>query len=240
MTGMKSRPHLRIAAVILMTIALAGCSKSYRYKLTVAVNTPDVVDGKEKQISHKPGTVGHPIPGVAAKIVDPDTEQPLGPDKEGLLLIKGPNVMLGYLDQPNLTAHVMRRGWYITGDVAAIDEDGFIRITDRVSRFSKIGGEMVPHMKVEEVINEVLGNAAAVVTALPDAQRGEKLIAFYTQNGISRDELWIKLNRTELPKLWIPKRENLHQIDSIPVLGSGKADLKRVKALALERSHASS
>jgi acyl-[acyl-carrier-protein]-phospholipid O-acyltransferase/long-chain-fatty-acid--[acyl-carrier-protein] ligase len=206
----------------------------------VAVNTPDVVDGKEKQISHKPGTVGHPIPGVAAKVVDPDTEQPLGPGEEGLLLIKGPNVMLGYLNQPNLTGQVMRRGWYITGDIAAIDEDGFIRITDRASRFSKIGGEMVPHMKVEEVINEVLGNAASVVTALPDAQRGEKLVAFYTQNGISRDELWIKLNRTELPKLWIPKRENLHQIDSIPVLGSGKADLKKVKALALEKSHASS
>jgi acyl-[acyl-carrier-protein]-phospholipid O-acyltransferase / long-chain-fatty-acid--[acyl-carrier-protein] ligase len=202
----------------------------------VAVNTPDVVDGKEKQISHKPGTVGHPIPGVAAKIIDPDTEQPLGPGKEGLLLIKGPNVMLGYLNQPNLTEQAMRHGWYVTGDVAAIDEDGFIRITDRVSRFSKIGGEMVPHVKIEETINDVLGTAASVVTAVPDEQRGEKLVAFYTQNGMTREDLWNKLNESELPKLWIPKRENLHPIDTIPVLGSGKVDLKKVKTLALERS----
>src|SRR6266550_2509860 len=206
----------------------------------VAVNTTDVVDGKEKQISHKPGTVGHPIPGVAAKIIDPDTEQPLGPGKEGLLLIKGPNVMLGYLNQPNLTEQAMRHGWYVTGDVAAIDEDGFIRITDRVSRFSKIGGEMVPHVKIEETINDVLGTAASVVTAVPDEQRGEKLVAFYTQNGMTREDLWNKLNESELPKLWIPKRENLHPIDTIPVLGSGKVDLKKVKTLALERGHASS
>ena len=130
----------------------------------------------------------------------------------------------------------MRHGWYVTGDVAAIDEDGFIRITDRVSRFSKIGGEMVPHVKIEETINDVLGTAASVVTAVPDEQRGEKLVAFYTQNGMTREDLWNKLNESELPKLWIPKRENLHPIDTIPVLGSGKVDLKKVKTLALERS----
>ncbi|HWH80555.1 MAG TPA: AMP-binding protein, partial [Candidatus Binatus sp.] len=202
----------------------------------VSVNTPDITDGKEKQVGHKPGTVGHPLPGVAVKIVDPETGDALGADAEGLLLIKGPNVMLGYLDQPSLTDQVIRRGWYVTGDIASVDEDGFIRITDRLTRFSKIGGEMVPHVKVEETINAVLGSAASVVTAIPDPQRGEKLVAFYSQNGITGDELWIKLNRTDLPKLWIPKRENLHPIESIPVLGSGKADLKKVKAMALERT----
>ena len=202
----------------------------------VAVNTPDVIDGKNKQIGHKPGTVGHPLPGIAAKVVDPETGQPLGPNEEGLLLIKGSNVMLGYLDQDNLTDQVLRRGWYVTGDIASIDEDGFIRITDRLSRFSKIGGEMVPHVKIEETINEVLGSAASVVTAVPDPQRGEKIVAFYAQGSMSRDELWSKLNQTHLPKLWIPKRENLHCIDAIPILGSGKADLKKIKALALERA----
>jgi acyl-[acyl-carrier-protein]-phospholipid O-acyltransferase/long-chain-fatty-acid--[acyl-carrier-protein] ligase len=131
---------------------------------------------------------------------------------------------------------VIRDGWYVTGDIAALDEDGFIRITDRVSRFSKIGGEMVPHMKVEEVINSILGSAASVVTAVPDSQRGEKLIALYSQNGITKEELWRRLNDSDLPKLWIPKPENLYPIDAIPVLGSGKADLKKVKALALEKS----
>jgi len=202
----------------------------------VSVNMPDVLDGTVKQVSHKPGTVGQPIPGVAVKIVDPESGQPMAVGEEGLLLIKGPNVMLGYLNQPALTDQAMRRGWYVTGDIASIDEDGFIRITDRLTRFSKIGGEMVPHVKIEEVINEILGSAACVVTAIPDPQRGEKLVAFYSQNGISQNELWSKLNQTDLPKLWIPKRENLHLIEAIPLLGSGKADLKKIKALALERA----
>jgi acyl-[acyl-carrier-protein]-phospholipid O-acyltransferase/long-chain-fatty-acid--[acyl-carrier-protein] ligase len=202
----------------------------------VAVNIPDVSDGKETHIGHKLGTVGRPIPGVAVKVVDPDTERPLPPGEEGLLLAKGPNVMLGYLGQPELTDQALRRGWYVTGDIAAVDEDGFIRITDRISRFSKIGGEMVPHMKVEEIINEVLGSPASVVTALPDEHRGEKLIAFYAQNGVTKEELWEKLNHSELPKLWIPKREHLHFIDALPLLGSGKVDLKAIKAMALERS----
>jgi acyl-[acyl-carrier-protein]-phospholipid O-acyltransferase / long-chain-fatty-acid--[acyl-carrier-protein] ligase len=201
----------------------------------VAVNTPDVLD-KERQVGHKPGTVGQPIPGVAAKIIDADSGKPLGPGEPGVLLIKGPNVMLGYLNQENLTDQVLRRGWYITGDIASIDEDGFISITDRLSRFSKIGGEMVPHVKIEETINQVLGTVASAVTAVADPHRGEKLVAFYAQNGMSRDELWHKLNQTDLPKLWIPKRENLYSIEEIPVLGSGKADLKKLKALALERA----
>jgi len=201
----------------------------------VSVNTFDVVHGVEKQGGNKPGTVGHPIPGVVAKIVDPDTGRSLPPGQEGLLLVKGPNVMLGYLGQPELTAQAMRDGWYVTGDIAAVDEDGFIKITDRLSRFSKIGGEMVPHMKIEEVINDILGIAAAVVTAIPDPQKGERLVAFYNQNGIAAEELWDRLNASELPKLWIPKRENLYRVESIPLLGSGKVDLKKVKALALEK-----
>jgi acyl-[acyl-carrier-protein]-phospholipid O-acyltransferase/long-chain-fatty-acid--[acyl-carrier-protein] ligase len=144
--------------------------------------------------------------------------------------------MLGYLGEPELTKQALRDGWYITGDIASLDEDGFITITDRISRFSKIGGEMVPHMKIEEVVNTILGDAASVVTALPDEHRGEKLIAFYARNGVSAEELWEKLNRSDLPKLWIPKRENIHCIDSIPLLGSGKVDLKHVKRLAVEKA----
>ncbi|HEX9144885.1 MAG TPA: AMP-binding protein, partial [Candidatus Binatia bacterium] len=202
----------------------------------VSVNLPDVVDGTERQIGNKPGTVGRPIPGVAVKIIDVETEQPQPCDREGLLLVKGENRMMGYLGQPELTAQAMRDEWYITGDIASIDEDGFIRITDRISRFSKIGGEMVPHMKIEDVINEILGSLASAVTAIPDEQRGEKLVVYYSENGITRDQLWEKLNQSELPKLWIPKREDIHQIPSIPLLGSGKVDLKTVRALALKHA----
>jgi acyl-[acyl-carrier-protein]-phospholipid O-acyltransferase/long-chain-fatty-acid--[acyl-carrier-protein] ligase len=201
----------------------------------VSVNIPDVVYDNEKQVGNKPGTVGHPIPGVAVKVIDPDSGGPLPYGTQGMLLAKGGNLMLGYLGQPELTAEAIHDGWYITGDIASLDEDGFIRITDRLSRFSKIGGEMVPHVKIEEVINEILGSAASAVTAIADARRGEKLVVFYSANGITSHELWEKLNQSELPKLWIPKREDLHPIDSLPLLGSGKVDLKRVKAMALER-----
>ncbi len=98
---------------------------------------------------------------------------------------------------------------------------------------------MVPHMKVEETINQVLGSHAAAVTALPDEKRGEKLIAFYAGNGFDREELWEKLNQSDLPKLWIPKREDLHPVESLPLLGSGKVDLKQIKAMAQERAQKS-
>jgi acyl-[acyl-carrier-protein]-phospholipid O-acyltransferase/long-chain-fatty-acid--[acyl-carrier-protein] ligase len=202
----------------------------------VSVNLPDVVDAPEPQTGHKPGTVGHPIPGVAVRVVDPDTSHPLPAGTEGMLIARGPNVMLGYIGEPELTKQALRDGWYITADIASLDEDGFITITDRISRFSKVGGEMIPHMVIEEAINKLLGEAASVVTAVPDEQRGEKLIAFYSRNGVSAEELWEKLNRSDLPKLWIPKRENIHCIDSIPLLGSGKVDLKHVKRLAGEKA----
>ena len=114
----------------------------------VSVNVPERPGGERK--TSKPGTVGRPLPGVAAKIVDRDTGEPVSPGTEGLLLVTGPNVMLGYLNAPEKTREVMRDGWYVTGDIGTIDEDGFIRLTDRLSRFSKIAGEMVPHLKIEE------------------------------------------------------------------------------------------
>ena len=126
----------------------------------VAVNAPNFQAGKDSQMGNKPGTVGHPLPGVAAQVVDPATFAPLGPDQAGLLLVKGSNRMLGYLGEPRRTAEVLHEGWYVTGDIAAIDDEGFIRITDRLSRFSKIAGEMVPHLRIEDAIAGGLGGCA--------------------------------------------------------------------------------
>ena len=202
----------------------------------VAVNRPNVTDGREAQTGMKPGSVGHPIPGVAAKVIDRDTGALLGPNQEGLLLVKGPNMMAGYLDAPERTADAIRDGWYVTGDIAKLDEDGFIFITDRLSRFSKIGGEMVPHVKVEDAINAILGDVASVVTAVPDATKGERLVAFYARPDLTPEALWEQLCRTDLPRLWLPRRESLVLIEAIPTLGTGKVDLRTVKRLALERS----
>ena len=197
----------------------------------VALNAPDYPAAGQKGM--KPGTVGHPLPGVAAKVVDRDTGQPVPPGAEGLLLVKGANVMLGYLNAPEKTREALRDGWYVTGDIATIDEDGFIRLTDRLSRFSKIAGEMVPHVKIEETMTEILGDSACVVTAIPDEARGERLVAFYSTKDLSPETLWSRLSESNLPRLWIPKRDSLYYLDVIPMLGSGKVDLKKVRELAL-------
>jgi acyl-[acyl-carrier-protein]-phospholipid O-acyltransferase/long-chain-fatty-acid--[acyl-carrier-protein] ligase len=199
----------------------------------VAVNAPDVRDAGGHQRASAPGTVGHPLPGVAAKVVDPETGE--GPliGREGLLLVNGPNRMQGYLDDPERTAEALRDGWYVTGDIACIDEAGFIRITDRLSRFSKIAGEMVPHMKIEEEIQALLDAAhSCAVTAVPDEARGERLVAFYTDPAVAPHELWERLCRTELPRLWLPRREDVRWVEAIPTLGTGKVDLRAVRRLA--------
>jgi acyl-[acyl-carrier-protein]-phospholipid O-acyltransferase/long-chain-fatty-acid--[acyl-carrier-protein] ligase len=201
----------------------------------VAVNRPNVDHGNEQQIGTKAGSVGHPIPGVAARVVDRDTGAELPTGEEGLLLVRGPNMMAGYLKAPEKTAEVVRDGWYVTGDIAKLDEDGFIFITDRLSRFSKIGGEMVPHVKIEDAINAILGDLCAAVTAVPDAAKGERLVAFYTRQDIAPETLWERLSATELPKLWIPRRDCLVRIEAIPALGTGKTDLRQLKQLAVAR-----
>jgi acyl-[acyl-carrier-protein]-phospholipid O-acyltransferase/long-chain-fatty-acid--[acyl-carrier-protein] ligase len=203
------------------------------------VNTPNFEAGRYTQTGNKPGTVGHPLPGVAVRVVDPVTMEPLPCSSEGLLLVTGPNRMLGYLGAPERTAEVVRDGWYITGDIAALDDEGFVRITDRLSRFSKIGGEMVPHLKVEEAIYKIAGDYACAVTGIPDEQRGERLVALYTRQDLAPADLWQRLSETDLPRLWLPKRENIYQIDSLPSLGSGKLDLRAVRTKAQQMSEAS-
>ncbi len=198
----------------------------------VAVNVPDAAG-----TGSRCGTVGRPLPGISAKIVDPETGEGPLVGKEGLLLVTGPNQMRGYLGEPDLTRNAQRDGWYVTGDIASIDEAGFIRITDRLSRFSKIAGEMVPHMRVEEQLQALLRDPhVCVVTAVPDAVKGERLVALYTDPDTPAQEIWERLSRSDLPKLWIPKREDLHIVEAIPTLGTGKVDLRAVRQVAAERS----
>ena len=200
----------------------------------VAVNAPDWEAGKDTQRGGKPGTVGQPLPGIAARIVDPATMEPLSADQEGLLLVKASSRMTGYLGQPEKSAEVVHDGWYVTGDIAVIDDEGFIRITDRLSRFSKIGGEMVPHLKVEEAIYDIIGSGehGVVVTGIPDEQRGERLAVLYTCPSVLPAELWQRLSDTDLPKLWVPKRENFYRVEALPTLGTGKVDLRAIKSKA--------
>jgi acyl-[acyl-carrier-protein]-phospholipid O-acyltransferase/long-chain-fatty-acid--[acyl-carrier-protein] ligase len=188
----------------------------------------------------KEGSVGRPVPGVSAKVIHAETGEDLGVDQPGLLLIKGPNVMQGYLNQPELTAEVIRDGWYVTGDVAFIDAEGFIHITGRKSRFSKIGGEMVPHIRIEEALQQILSpdeqKLTVAVTALPDERKGERLIVLHTALDKSPEQIVKELSAAGLPNLWIPAADAFYQVNEIPVLGTGKLDLQAVKQLAQEKA----
>jgi acyl-[acyl-carrier-protein]-phospholipid O-acyltransferase/long-chain-fatty-acid--[acyl-carrier-protein] ligase len=203
------------------------------------VNVPDQEMHGFRQVGNKPGTIGQPIPGVASRVVNPDTFEPLPPGQEGLLLVYGANVMAGYLGNPEATREAVRDGWYVTGDVAKYDEDGFITITDRVSRFSKVGGEMVPHQKVEDELHTILGTSerTCVVTAVPDESKGERLVVLHLAlNGLDVHQLWQRLSGRGLPNLYVPKERDFFEIPEVPILGTGKLDLKRIKEMALERA----
>ena len=202
----------------------------------VAVNTRDFRSTGIRQIGVKRGYIGHPLPGVAVRIVNPDTMGPVPLGESGLLLVKGPNIMQGYLHRPDKTAQVLNDGWYNTGDIATLEEDGFLVIADRLSRFSKIGGEMVPHIKVEEKLHEVAGlsEQTFAVTSVPDEKRGERLIVLHT---LPEDQLSIvleKFNAADLPSLWKPKANQFFRVEALPYLGTGKMDLQGMKRVAAE------
>ncbi len=204
----------------------------------VAVNTRDYRAPGFMQVGAKRGHIGHPLPGVSVRIVDPETGVRLGVDKPGLMKVRGPNVMKGYLNNPAKTAEVLQDGWYITGDIAAMDEDGFITITDRLSRFSKIGGEMVPHIKIEDKLQELSDSVEKrfVVTAVPDEKKGERIVVLHILSPEEVQPVIEKMSASGLPNLWLPRANQYFHIDEIPHLGTGKLDLRKIREVAAELS----
>ena len=203
----------------------------------IAVNCPDFRASGFYQPASRRNTVGQPLPGVSVRIVDIDSSELLPPGKPGMLWVKGPNVMSGYLNRDDLTSTVLRNGWYVTGDIAVLDEDGFLTITDRLSRFSKIGGEMVPHGRVEEALQEAAGAEIQVfaVTAVPDEKKGERLAVLHTLPEEQIPGVIEKVAASGLPNLFIPHRHSFIKVEMLPVLGTGKLDLRNLKRIALER-----
>jgi acyl-[acyl-carrier-protein]-phospholipid O-acyltransferase / long-chain-fatty-acid--[acyl-carrier-protein] ligase len=202
-----------------------------------STNLPNLDVEGVHEIANRPGTVGQPIPGVAARVVHPDSRAPLPIGTEGLLLIHGGNVMEGYLGRPELTREVVQDRWYVTGDMAKLDEDGFITLTGRLSRFAKCGGEMVPLEKIEEMLHEILGTTERLcaVTCVPDESRGERLIVLYLRQDSLEVRSWCQqLSSRGVPNLWVPSERDFHAVAELPVLGSGKLNLQRVKEMALD------
>src|SRR6267142_816775 len=201
----------------------------------VAVNAPGYRAPGFHQVSARRGTIGHPLPGIAVRIVDPETRKLLGANQPGLLLVKGPNVMLGYLERPEKTAEVIQDGWYVTGDIATMEDDGFLIITDRLTRFSKIGGEMVPHIRIEEQLQELSNHAEQVlaVASVPDEKKGERIVVLHTLPETEMAAVLEKFQRSDLPALWKPKSGQFFHVETLPYLGTGKIDLRAVKEKAL-------
>jgi acyl-[acyl-carrier-protein]-phospholipid O-acyltransferase/long-chain-fatty-acid--[acyl-carrier-protein] ligase len=202
----------------------------------VAVNTYDFRAAGFRQVGAKRGKIGHPLPGMSVSIVDPESLAPVPVGQPGLLLVRGPNIMQGYLGRPDKTSEVLRDGWYVTGDIAAMDEDGFLQITDRLTRFSKIGGEMVPHIKVEEKLHELAGTAEQTfaVTGVPDEKKGERLVVLHKLADAQLRSCLEKLAQSDLPNLWKPRPDQFVHVDNLPYLGTGKLDLRKIKEIAAQ------
>ena len=198
------------------------------------VNLPDPKpDGPEDARPVIPnrrlGSVGAPIPGVAIRITDPDTDAPLPLHESGMIWLRGCNIFEGYLNQPEKTAEVIQGSWFRTGDIGRVDEDGFLYIEGRLSRFSKIGGEMVPHETVEAAINEALGldseaERKFAIVGVPDDAKGEALILLSAEADLKLADLRSRLLEKGVAALWIPK--TVVSVEAIPILASGKLDLK--------------
>ena len=203
----------------------------------VSANVPAGRAGGEPTASYRQGTVGRVVPGVRAKVVDLESGIELGPNQRGMLLVTGPGLMKGYLGQPEATAEVIQDGWYVTGDVATIDGDGFITLVDRVSRFAKIAGEMIPFGPIDAALLAVCGAdeaglPRAVVAAVPDPARGERLVVLHTELGRNPREVVGELADSGLSKLSLPAAADFFPVERLPVIGAGKLDLQGIKRLA--------
>ncbi len=207
----------------------------------VSVNIPPSRSPAMFQPDRVEGSVGRPLPGISARVVSPDDGEELKAGQDGMLLITGPNVMRGYANRDDLTREAIQNGWYVTGDIAHVDDQGFIYITGRLSRFSKIGGEMVPHIRVEEILSQQFcegdddEQVRVCVTAVPDAKKGERLVVLHLPTSKDVDAIRAALSEAGLPNLFIPSRDSFVEIAEIPMLGTGKLDLKSARTIAAEK-----
>ncbi len=208
----------------------------------VSVNIPPSRSSALYQSDRVEGSVGRPLPGVSTRVVDPDSGEELRAGEDGMLMVTGPNVMKGYANQTEKTSEAIQDGWYVTGDIANVDDQGFIHITGRLSRFSKIGGEMVPHVRVEEEIAKRFTEGdddeqmRVCVTSVPDEKKGERLIVLHLPTTKDIDEVRKGLSEAGLPNLFIPSRDAFCEVETIPMLGTGKLDLRAAKTIAAERN----
>lgn len=204
-----------------------------------AVNLPDALDINYLQVQRgaKVGSVGMPLPGTSFKIVDPESFAELPTNEAGMILISGPQVMQGYLHDAERTASALReingQRWYVTGDKGYLDDDGFLTIVDRYSRFAKIGGEMVGLAAVEQAVKNVLADpdAAIMAVTVPDASKGERIVLL-SETPLDAASTRARMLENSASQLMLPS--HWLTVEALPTLGSGKPDIAGAKRLALE------
>lgn len=202
----------------------------------VTESTSCITANKPKDFCH--GSVGKLLPGIACRIVDTETYEELSENEEGLILIKGPNVMKGYYKSPELTENAFHGGFYITGDIGKL-VNGFLYITDRLKRFAKIGGEMIPLSPVEDKLSQLLEENSddekrrCAIINIPHPQKGEQLVAFVTL--ADPDKLAIKKRLDEAGVTKLSQPDHYVSIDTIPLLPAGKVDYKQLKEIAVKQ-----
>ena len=202
-------------------------------------NMPDMLnpDDMHLHVSNKLGSVGLPLPGSAFRIVDPHTHEELATGEAGMIVIGGPQVMKGYLHDEDKTKAVLladdNMNWYITGDKGYLDEDGYLFIVDRYSRFAKVGGEMVSLSVVEHKIHDVIDETDSELMAItvPDDRKGERIVILYRAS-VAEDELKQRVASTITEKLMIPSV--YIKLDELPKMGSGKSDYVSAKKIGIE------
>ena len=227
--GFLEQFHLDIMEGYGLTEATPACSLNQPHP-------PVVFSTNEPQLGKRKSAVGRMMPGMTTRVVDPDSWQELPHGETGMVLFRGANIFEGYLDDPEKTAAAFRDGWFVTGDLGRFDDDGFLFIEGRLSRFSKIGGEMVPHGTIEQKLVELFEldqseAYVAIVMGVPDAVKGETLVLLATRD-FTVAEVRERLLGDGVTALWVPRV--IHRVDKIPVLGTGKLDLKECKRLAVE------
>ncbi|MEI6793730.1 MAG: AMP-binding protein [Verrucomicrobiota bacterium] len=203
----------------------------------LSVNVPDRLDPEGPDgvwLGNVRGSVGRPVIGVAVRFVDPETGDILPNGQVGLLEIKGANIFMGYLDAEQTAKALTPDGWYRTGDLARMDDDGFLYLAGRLSRFSKIGGEMVPHGTVEDALRKVLDlvhslEIKVAVASAADPAKGEQLVVLHVDD-VDAEAIRTALAAEGLANLWIPKV--FKKVPVIPILGTGKLDLNKLRELA--------
>lgn len=212
---------------------IADCKYLEGYGLT---ETSPVISLNSEGNGIKHGTVGRVLPNIMVKTIHPDTFESLGRLDTGLLCFRGDTIFMEYIMDADKTKSAFKDGWFVTGDIGRVDENGFLHIEGRLARFSKIGGEMIPHEKIESAIRRMLKlddqeeNNIAIV-GKPHKTKGEELYLIST-HPINLKELREKLAK-ELGNLFVPKKHK--KVDEIPVLPTGKLDIQKLKTLVNEK-----